>query len=115
ARLWIVRDFPSRWRREEVAATLLDVSQAITGARLELWEMVERVQKRTCEALGCDAVGTFWWDKDRSAYRLASHYPPHPDNVLHVQRREFRPDEPLGHSPARMRTPGLNRPARPAL
>jgi PAS domain S-box-containing protein len=85
----VARDITERKRAEEKTAALLAVARAISG-RLELWEILDRVQRRTAEVMRCDAVATFRWDPQRKAFRMLAQYTTRQDLVFDATALEFR-------------------------
>jgi PAS domain S-box-containing protein len=89
----IARDATERRRGEAEKAALLEVARDIAGT-FDRREMLERVQRRTAEALPCDAVATFHWDPDRNIFRVMSHHGIPAELVPAVEAMGFPPEEP---------------------
>lgn len=71
ALLSVVRDITERKRAEKQTTVLLETVREI-GGTLDLDELLERVQQRTAQGLGCDIVLTASFDRQRQVLRVLS-------------------------------------------
>lgn len=69
----VLTDVTERKQAELRATTLLNIVRDVSGT-LNLKELLARVEKRTTEALPCDAVATFFWDPKAGIFRLVSQH-----------------------------------------
>jgi signal transduction histidine kinase len=74
-----------------IAATLLKVTETLS-AHLGDRDMLEHVNRLSCEATGCDWSSTFLFDESRGAYRLAANAGSTPEVVDALRQTDFPAD-----------------------
>lgn len=84
----VLTDVTERKQAELRTATLLNIARDVSGT-LDLKELLYCVEKRTAEALPCDAVATFFWDPQSSVFRLMSQYGFSETLSLHADMASF--------------------------
>lgn len=86
----IVRDITDRVRAQEKTAALLEIARTVSGT-INVHEILDRVQKRTAQLMGCVAAATFTWDPDHRVYRMISRYAEPPSALAELEGLEFPP------------------------
>jgi len=89
------RDVTDRKNAERNLETLLEVARDI-GETLDLESLLAQVQRKTAQALACDAVVTFRWDEDAGLFRVAGQRGCKPHLEAELAALTFRPFEPFG-------------------
>lgn len=69
----VMVDTTSRKLHERKVTVLLEMARDISGT-IEMSELLDRVQRRTARAVGCDAVITYFWDGGAARFRAAGHF-----------------------------------------
>ncbi|MCS6924505.1 MAG: PAS domain S-box protein [Candidatus Binatia bacterium] len=91
----VITDITDRKLAEFRTQALLEIARDVSGT-LDLHELLDKVQRRTAAVLPCDIVATFYWDGDKEAFCLISHYGV-PDSLLpEATALVFPPDQPFG-------------------
>ena len=72
-RVWSFRDVTERRRAEQQTAALLQIAKEISGT-LELLPLLERVQRRTVEVVGCSVVLTVYRPPGETEFGVLSHF-----------------------------------------
>ncbi len=103
----VITDITARKRAENHAQALLAVAEDISGT-FDLQQLLERVQRRTAEVLPCEIVATFYWDPQRSTFRLISQHGLPASLLPDAEALAFPPNEPFGGRVASGQTVVMN-------
>ena len=89
------RDVTDRKNAERNLETLLEIAREM-GETLDLQVLLDRVQRHTAAALGCDVVVALRWNEDSGLFRVESHFGCPEELVADLSALTFRPFEPFG-------------------
>jgi two-component system sensor histidine kinase BarA len=103
----MVRDITERKQAQDRMEVLLDVAKTVSG-RLELWEILDRVQRRTVQVLHCDAVATLYWDAGGEFLRMIAGHGMPVDVLRHAETLEFHRGVPFVDRLTSMQTVVVN-------
>lgn len=103
----ISQDVTERRRLDAEREALLEVANDISG-KLDLNEILTRVQRRAATLLPCDQVVTFYWDRPRKAHRMIGQHGIPPEIVPQVEALLFRPADPIAEHLGRAGTVVIN-------
>ena len=96
-----------RQRANDETSALLDVARDISGS-LDWEEILERCQERIASLLPCDRIATFYFDRDRRAFRVVAHRGIPDELRAQAEAVEFRSGEPIVEQLASGKTVVIN-------
>jgi PAS domain S-box-containing protein len=91
----MLSDVTDRRRSEQEKAALFEVARDISGT-LDFDELLDRVQRRAAEVLGCDSVITFHSDSAQRSFRMISQFGMLPHWLPAVRAMRFKPGSVFG-------------------
>jgi len=92
-----LRDVTRRKRAERRTDVLLGIAHDVAGA-LGPRDVIQRVEKRLCDGLPCDALVSWYWDPDGEVYRVLAHVGVPPQLIADVEGLVFAPGEPFAEA-----------------
>jgi len=101
------QEITERQRANDETSALLDVARDISGS-LDWEETLERCQERIASLLPCDRVATFYFDRDRRAFRVVAHQGIPDELRAQAEAVEFRSGEPIVEQLAHGKTVVIN-------
>jgi PAS domain S-box-containing protein len=90
----IARDITDEQQARAKTATLLEIARDVTGS-LDMPSILERVHQKTASLVPCDAMATFYWQPDHTAFRIVAHHGLPADLADEAEGMEFSREHPL--------------------
>jgi signal transduction histidine kinase len=87
-------EIAERQRANDETSALLDVARDISGS-LDWEDILERCQERIATLLPCERIATFYYDRDRRAFRVIAHRGIPDELRAQAEALEFRTGEPI--------------------